>query len=91
MSPIHISRKCQGKTSIPCKIDLVKELKQNTAINLKKVDKGNTTVILNITDKLQGLIQRNNRDHYLPLEKPMVVETLQKAKELISQLHNDMT
>ena len=67
----------------------VKEFKQNTAINLKKADKGNTTVILNVTDKLQeGLIQRNNRDHYLPLEKPMVAETLQKAKELISQLHN---
>ena len=68
----------------------VKELKQNTAINLKKADKGSTTVILNITDKLQeGLIQLNNRDHYLPLEKPMVAETLQKAKEIISQLHND--
>ena len=36
----------------------VKELKQNTAINLKIADKGSTTVILNITDKLQeGLIQ----------------------------------
>ncbi|XP_068704782.1 uncharacterized protein [Montipora foliosa] len=68
----------------------VKELKQNTAINLKKADKGSTTVILNITDTLQeGLIQLNHRDHYLPLEKPMVAETLQKAKELISQLHND--
>lgn len=61
----------------------VKELKQNT-------DKGSTTVILNITDKLQeGLIQLINRDHYLPLEKPMVAETLQKSKEIISQLHND--
>ena len=47
-------------------------------------------MILNVTDKLQeGLVQQNNRDHYLPLEKPMVTETLQKAKEIISQLHND--
>jgi len=44
-------------------------------------------VILNVTDKLkEGLVQLNNRDHYLPLEKPMVTETLQKAKERISQL-----
>ena len=68
----------------------VKELKHNTAINLKNADNGSTTVILNVTDKLQeGLVQLNNRDHYLSLKKPMVTETLQKAKEIISQLHND--
>ena len=60
------------------------ELKHNAAINLKKADKGS------VTEKHQeGLFQLNNRDHYLPLEKPMVTETLQKAKEPISQLHND--
>ena len=65
----------------------MKALKHNAAVNLKKGDKGNTTVILNVTKKLQeGLVQLNNRDHYLPLEKPMVTETLQKAKERISQL-----
>ena len=68
----------------------VKELKHNTVINLKKANKGSTTVILNVTDKLQeGLVQLNNRDHYLPLEKSMVTETLQKAKEIFSQVHND--
>ena len=37
---------------------------------IKKADKGSTTVILNVPDKLQeGLVQLNNRDHYLPLEK----------------------
>ena len=36
----------------------------------------------------EGLAQLNNRDHYPPLEKTMVTETLQKAKEIISQLHN---
>ena len=47
----------------------VKGLKHNTAINLKKADKGSTTMILNVTDKLQdGMVQLNNRDHYLPLE-----------------------
>ena len=35
------------------------------------------------------LLNGFNRDHSLPLEKLMVTETLQKAKEIISQLHND--
>ena len=51
----------------------VKELKYNTAINLKKADKGSTTVIPhNVTDKLQeGLVQLNNRDYYQPLENQL--------------------
>ena len=53
----------------------VKELKHNTAINLKKADKGSTTVILNVTGKLQeGLVQLNNRDHYLPLENQLKIQ-----------------
>ena len=52
-----------------------KELKHNTAINLKKADKGSTTVILNVTDKLhEGLVQLNNRDHYLPFENQLEIE-----------------
>ena len=54
----------------------MKELKHNTAINLKKkADKGSTTVILNVTDKHQeGLVQLNNRDYYLPLELEIQLE-----------------
>ena len=49
----------------------VKELKNNAAINLKRADKGSTTVILNKTDKIQeAKVQLNNRDNYLPLEEP---------------------
>ena len=53
----------------------VKELKHNTAINLKKADKGSTTVILNVTDKLQeGLVQLNNGDYYLLLENLLEIQ-----------------
>ena len=67
----------------------VKELQKNTAINLKHADKGSTTVILNKGDKIQeAQVQLDNRDHYHPLENPMVTETLQKVNELIAKLHN---
>ena len=75
----------------------VKELKNNVAINLKRADKGSTTVILNKTDKIQeAKVQLNNRDHYIPLEEPMVSQTLQRVNEVITQLHkgnhiDDMT
>ena len=40
----------------------------------KKGDKGSKTVILSVTDKLQeGLVQLNNRDHYLPLENQLEI------------------
>ena len=53
----------------------VKELKHNAAINLKKADKGSTTVILNVTDKLQeGLVLLNKRDYYLPLVKELEIQ-----------------
>ena len=55
----------------------VKELKHNAAINLKQTDKGSTTVILNVTDKLQeGLVQLNNRESvsYTHLTLPTKLE-----------------
>ena len=46
-------------------------------------------MILNKGDKLQeAQVQLNNRDHYRPLENPMVTETLRKVNELIAKLHN---
>ena len=42
----------------------------NTKINLKKADKGTTTVIMNKEDKLKGgQIQLDNTDHYKPIER----------------------
>ena len=67
----------------------IKELQNNTAINLKRADKGSTTVILNRGNKIQeAQVQLDNRDHYCPLENPMVTETLRKVNELIAELHN---
>ena len=59
------------------------------AINLKRADKGSTTVILNTANKIQeAQVQLDKRDHYPPLENPMVTETLRKVNELIAKLHN---
>ena len=40
-------------------------------------------------DKMQeAQVQLDNRDHYRPLENPMVTETLRKVNELIAKLHS---
>ena len=42
----------------------LKELKNNSAINLKKADKGTTTVIINKSNKIQEAeVQLENREH----------------------------
>ena len=75
----------------------VQELKNNTAINIKRADKGSTTVLLNRSEKIQeAQVQLNNRDHYKPLAKPMVEDTLLRVNEIVTQLHqgkhiDDMT
>ena len=75
----------------------VQELKNNTAINIKRADKGSTTELLNRSEKIQeAQVQLNNRDHYKPLAKPMVEDTLLRVNEIVTQLHqgkhiDDMT
>ena len=66
----------------------LKDLKNNTTINLKKADKGTTTVIMNKLEKIhEGQIQLDNEEHYRPLVKPMVEITLNKITCLISELY----
>lgn len=53
----------------------IAELKHNSVLNLKKADKGTTTVIIimNKTDKIKETqVLLDNRDHYNPLRQPMV-------------------
>ena len=75
----------------------LKELRNNSAINLKKVDKGTTTVIMNKSNKIQEAeVQLENREHYKPLEAPMVNMTQTKVNQIIDKLHrgkyiDDMT
>ena len=64
------------------------ELKQNTDINLKKADKGSTTVVMNKTDKIrEGQIQIEDKHNYRPLSQPMVKETHSKVLRLITDIH----
>ena len=56
--------------------EALKALKRDNEINLKKADKGTTTVVMNMQDKInEGQIQLDNKDHYRPLATPMVVDT----------------
>ena len=61
------------------------ELKQNHNINLKKADKGSTTVVMNKTDKVrEGQTQIDDEDNYSPLAEPMAKETQSKVSRLIT-------
>lgn len=58
-----------------------KELKNNPEVNIKKADKGSTTVIMNKQDKIaEGQIQLNDEENYRPLATPMVKETSVKVE-----------
>ena len=75
----------------------IKELKANPAINLKNADKGTNTVIMNKTAKIkEAKEQLDNKDHYKPLETPMVKNTHERVNEIINHMHrgkhiDDMT
>jgi len=75
----------------------IRELKTNSEINIKKADKGSTTVIMNKKDKIEECqVQLDDKNKYLPLETSMVRETFNKVQDLINELHrhnyvDDMT
>jgi len=54
----------------------LKELKNNSAINLKKADKGATALIINKSNKIQEAeVRLEIREHNEPLQAPMVKTT----------------
>ena len=66
-----------------------KALKHNKKNNLKKADKGTTTVLFSIQDKIkEGQIQLDNNEHYRPLKKPMVEETNRRVIQLVNELYH---
>ena len=66
------------------------ELKQNNDINLKKADKGSTTVIMNKTDKIkEGENLLNDEQSYKRLTEPMVKGTHNKVLHFIADLHRE--
>ena len=72
----------------PAERDALKALKRDTKINLKKADKGTTTVVLSVEQKIrEGQNQLNNEEHYRPLTKPMVEDTKLRVHQLINELY----
>ena len=68
----------------------IKELKENPNINIKKADKGTSTVIMNKKDKIhEGQIQLDVRENYKALSSLMVSETHHRVTQLIKALHHD--
>ena len=54
--------------------------KTNSDINLKKADKGTTTVLMNKTDNIdEALVQPKNKEHCQPLRIPMVKDTQERV------------
>ena len=67
----------------------LQELKQNNNINVKKADKGTTTVIMNKENKIgEAQILLDEKENYKPLSLPMAFETSQRVKQLINALHD---
>ena len=59
----------------PTELKALKALKVDEQINLKKADKDTSIVVMTKEDKLnEGQIQLNVREHYRPLESPVVEE-----------------
>ena len=72
----------------PAERQTLKALKRDNNINLKKADKGTTSVVLNIEDKIkEGQTQLDNREHYRPLVNLLVEETNLRVQQLISDLY----
>ena len=68
---------------------VIREFEQNTNINVKKADKGTTTVIMNKEDKTrEGQVLLDQRESYESLALPMVTETSQRVKELIKAFYH---
>ena len=54
--------------------------------NLKKADKGTTTVIMDTGQKMQGSQQLSDDKFYKPLASPIVQETSQKVNAIVYKL-----
>ena len=66
----------------------IRKLKENSELNIKKADKGTTTVIMNKTDKIkEGMTLIEVKEHYRPFEKPTVKETSKKVRKIITELY----
>ena len=70
--------------------EALKTLSGNKEINLKKADKGTTTVIMDTAQKIQeGLEQVSNENFYTPLETPIVSSTAAKVGNIVKTLSDN--
>ena len=68
----------------------LKALNANSDINLKKADKGTTTVVMDTTNKIQeGYEQVCNEKFYKPLKEPIVSQTAVKVKTIVNTLFSN--
>ena len=67
--------------------EALKTLSANKEINLKKADKGTTTIIMDTRQKIQeGLEQVSNENFYKPLETSIVSSTAVKVGNIVKTL-----
>ena len=68
----------------------LKTLKNKNELNLKKADKGTTTVVMDTPKKIkEGFEQVSNDKFYKPLEEPIVSQTAAKVKTIVNTLFAD--
>lgn len=72
----------------PANSKAIKALKRDTEINLKKTNKGTTTVVMNTQDKIKGQIQLDKEEHHNTLVSHMVADTYLKVQQLINDLYH---
>ena len=74
----------------PAERKALKDLKNNTETNIKKADKGTSSVFMSLADKkTEGKIQLDNIEHYRPLDESMVEETSVRVEQLITELYRE--
>ena len=68
----------------------ITQLKNKPEINIKKGDKGTTTVILHKGEKIQeGQVLLDDKNNYTPLIEPMVQSTARKVEKITEELHHE--
>ena len=68
--------------------EALQKLRANTTVNIKKADKGNTTVVMDTQRKItEGSDQVYDTNYYTPLQEPIVASTANKVKLIVNKLY----
>ena len=85
VTKIHITK--PRNNLLPAEQQALRDLKTNTEINIRKADKGTTSVFMSLADKKnEGQTQLDNMENYRPLAGPMVEQTSRTVQQLITVL-----